>query len=868
MVNIMHSRNSIGATWPMLAVILAIAPASANAQDDPCCTEAEVTECQDGLWCTGEESCNCYGDCEPGIPRNCDDGDWCTEDYCINDVITPGTGVGEGHCEHHNICINCETDADCDDGNACTDEWCDSNICFYEDVVCNDSLGCTEDTCDPATGCVFTDICSDADPCTNEYCDAGTGMCEYPPVDCDDGDVCTVEYCDSSTGLCVYDTAPGVCTNDLQCELALWDGKTCTVEFCDFGASPCAACARTVNPQNDTCSDATQQAASGSGSSMSWVGGGDLACNNDDYGAPVHYPSTPCGDGVGPDAVWTLSVPSDYQLHRYRLSGYDPLTSPDDFDAQVCLYYPYRQSLLTPTNAGVCGPGANETYALDDERVLMCADVGGPSCGHDFTDACTDIYRWHSGAGAERWPVLPDGSYNLLVDTGKDSTAGRDYSYALERVEAVDNHACSEGGEDLPDADAIEPVEIQMGGVWTGNTLEYGRTMTLEGVGFCTQTEMSTSADPDPDYSECMSVNIPGGCGCDGGTYYECFYKEYARAEFRIDHTAPWNRSMGYVISTENNSFDTALSLMGASCSKGCGCSWNGNPSTPMSGCWGDDAAGCPVACDDDSSASGGGASRLVTGVLPTGVTASLSLHGYYPVGSGGAEHGNYTIKVQYDSDGDGIPDVHDPNDALRSGERYNLWRSEAQDGPIVISSLPYHDSRSSYGYQENMPGSPSRCRVYERDCDMWGCDGWDCEHYVHINPNSRDVFYRYTNSGGGRSVRVCLRPLTDWETWYGGTMYRWDSWASMLVTSTNGGSSWSYHYNCETVEEEERRCFFEGDSNEAVVSVGAGQTLIIGVTGMTDASGSDDSRSGYYNLRVCEDGTPGCACDMWDYRP
>ncbi len=845
----------------------------ASAQDDPCCTESELASCQDGLWCTGEEGCNCWGDCEPGVPRNCDDGNWCTNDYCYNDTITPGTGLGDGHCEHVNVCVNCNVDEDCDDGSACTDEWCASNICFYRDVVCNDLLICTVDTCDPATGCVFTDICADTDVCTVDYCNPAINACSHDPLDCDDADVCTSDWCDSPIVGCQHGPAPGVCAADWQCQIWINDMDPCTDEVCDLGALPCPVCVHVPRPVvNDTCPTASTTTQAGGGASMSWTGSGDLACFTDDYqSAWGDHPASPCGTGVGPDAVWTASLPAEFQLYRYRLEGYDPLVMPADFNPQVCLYYPYRQSALTPVNYGVCGPGADETYAIDDDRVLMCADIGGGVCGLDATDGCTDLFRWHNAAAEVNWPVLPDGSYNLIADTGDGATLGGQYDVRLRRMEAVSNFACDDGDANLGAADSIEPVEVQMGGVWTGNTTDYGFTTFLEGVGYCTQTEMlNDTADVDGD-GTCLSVTTPGGCGCDA-TEWLCFVKEYARAEFRINHRdAPWDRDMGYVISTENPSFDTALSLMGETCQKGCACSLSRAYTASMDGCSGTDAAGCPLACDNNAGTVGANSSKLVTGVLPAGILASVSLHGYYPVSAGAAAQGNYTLKVQYDTDGDGLADLYDPNNALMSGDIYTAATSPDQNGPIEITSLPFHDSRTSDRYAKDLNANPSFCRRYTRDCDFWGCDPWDpcaAGNTTAVDASSRDVFYEFANTGGAGNYRICARPLIDRETWTTVPPYRWDSWALVLMTSTNAGASWNYYYNCEQTAEEEMRCLFEGDSVQTVVAVGAGATLIIGITGVNDSTNADASRAGYYNIKVCRDGTAGCDCGSWDYRP
>ena len=42
----------------------------------------EDAECDDGLWCNGEETCNPETGCEPGLPPDCSDDNACTEDVC------------------------------------------------------------------------------------------------------------------------------------------------------------------------------------------------------------------------------------------------------------------------------------------------------------------------------------------------------------------------------------------------------------------------------------------------------------------------------------------------------------------------------------------------------------------------------------------------------------------------------------------------------------------------------------------------------------------------------------------------------------------------------------------------------------------
>ena len=177
---------------------------------ESCCTPGEHKACQDGIWCDGEELCDCWGNCEVGPPRNCDDGDICTEDTCINDRIDPPGNYGLGHCEHRCIpgptclCPECRNNADCNDGNACTTDICDSNsLCMHSDLNCDDGNICTEDSCDTLTGCVHSPI---------------SGCCTLNSQ-CDDGIVCTRDVCDLANNVCSNTLMDGYCLIDGVCYL-------------------------------------------------------------------------------------------------------------------------------------------------------------------------------------------------------------------------------------------------------------------------------------------------------------------------------------------------------------------------------------------------------------------------------------------------------------------------------------------------------------------------------------------------------------------------------------------------------------------------------------------------------------------------
>jgi|GEM_PF-2505054 len=94
------------------------------------CTGPE--DCDDGLWCNGEEVCAGYV-CQAGSPPDCDDAIDCTDDACN---------------EGADACDNLPDDTLCDDGNLCTNDVCDPladcdhacNAAGPEDPCCQDPV--------------------------------------------------------------------------------------------------------------------------------------------------------------------------------------------------------------------------------------------------------------------------------------------------------------------------------------------------------------------------------------------------------------------------------------------------------------------------------------------------------------------------------------------------------------------------------------------------------------------------------------------------------------------------------------------------------------------------------------------------------
>lgn len=191
-------------------------------------------DCDNDLFCDGQERCDLVLDCVAGVPLQLDDGIACTTDACDegNDRIT--NSPTDARCDNNLFCDGAETcapqdnnaDADgCLDGEAPIDDFPPQPDCVEvtcdetnDQIVTNDDAcmeQCMNDgqcqapcrlgaTCDPEDngadvfGCVFT-LADDGDTCETTcgqqaltgVCQAGA--CEYLPEgptgqnSCDDG---------------------------------------------------------------------------------------------------------------------------------------------------------------------------------------------------------------------------------------------------------------------------------------------------------------------------------------------------------------------------------------------------------------------------------------------------------------------------------------------------------------------------------------------------------------------------------------------------------------------------------------------------------------------------------------------------------
>lgn len=199
--------------------------------------EYRSLSCDDQQFCNGIETCSPTLGCRPGMPPEVDDGVDCTIDQCDeeNDVIThvdDDSDCDDGlYCNGTETCdrvLGCRagTPPDADDGVACTVASCDEDadiIVFAPDAArCDDGLYCNgAEICDPRSGCVAGDapVLDDRISCTTDTCDEDLDAIVHLPNDsqCDDGDSCTLNFhCDLALD-CVYEVQPdascGTCDN-------------------------------------------------------------------------------------------------------------------------------------------------------------------------------------------------------------------------------------------------------------------------------------------------------------------------------------------------------------------------------------------------------------------------------------------------------------------------------------------------------------------------------------------------------------------------------------------------------------------------------------------------------------------------------
>jgi hypothetical protein len=213
----------------------------------------EGAPCDDGSYCTVNDSCQAGGACG-GTPRDCSaagQGDCmagvCDDPAaaCLQKPVADSLGCSDGDpCTEEDLCaagVCIGTPVDCSELDAdCTEGVCTGGSCVPEPVSgpCDDGNPCTaNDLCvisvcggtwDEALCACMTDTdCDELDgPCAEGVCKDGACFVDGAPFVgeiCDDGNLCT------STDVCTGDgTCAGIlssCSDNLECTLDLCLGE-------------------------------------------------------------------------------------------------------------------------------------------------------------------------------------------------------------------------------------------------------------------------------------------------------------------------------------------------------------------------------------------------------------------------------------------------------------------------------------------------------------------------------------------------------------------------------------------------------------------------------------------------------------------
>jgi hypothetical protein len=199
----------------------------------PCLTNGD---CDDTLFCTGEEVCD-QNTCQPG-------SDPCPGKLCDEPTET---------------CTGCATNADCDDANYCSGvETCVANTCLPGDDPCPGQL--CDESADACADCLTNADCDDQIGCTVDEC--ASAACTNTP----DDSLCPTTTC--AIGACdLQAQSPGCIATPTNEDGACDDGNPCTTDdrckdgSCVGSGDPCgdnvvqASCGEECDPPNTAVCD-------------------------------------------------------------------------------------------------------------------------------------------------------------------------------------------------------------------------------------------------------------------------------------------------------------------------------------------------------------------------------------------------------------------------------------------------------------------------------------------------------------------------------------------------------------------------------------------------------------------------------------
>lgn len=400
------------------------------AQGCPCTTP---TDCDDGLFCTGQETCE--GTCRQGtfpcggLTPLCNEKlDTCVECLTPEDCPDDGNPCTTRTCSPGGVCKVVNNTDPCSDNDECTmADTCNNGTCVGVPRVCNDNSECTTDTCNPTTpgGCIFTPFpvgtpcgdpsdteCTDPDTCNAAGQCAPNNAQSQTPCTPDDNE-CTRDVC--VAGACVHPNVPNnpptacgspvddTCTNPDRCVNGVCqpfnepDGTPCETDnnVCTTDACVGGVCAHTPVTPGTACGDPSFGECDGAdtcdvnGICQPNHAADDTPCAPDGNectddvcrsGICAH-PFSPMGTPCGDSSVSICSAPDTCDGAGVCLTNHAPNGTACE-DGLFCTGDDRCQTGVCVGGANPCPPGST-----CDEINDICGDA--PECMED--EDCSDM---------------------------------------------------------------------------------------------------------------------------------------------------------------------------------------------------------------------------------------------------------------------------------------------------------------------------------------------------------------------------------------------------------------------------------------------------------------------------------------------
>ncbi|MET0287500.1 MAG: hypothetical protein ABW352_23640 [Polyangiales bacterium] len=259
--------------------------------------KSTATTCDDGQYCTINDSCNATGVCT-GTPRSCSDNKTCTVDACDEAADACKSTLDASSCLINNNCVAANAQ---DPNNSC--------------LACNPAVLTTGYSLRAITGCLINDSCPNGCRIGDSCVQAGsspTGLpCLYcnpsnplgwsnrlQGTGCDDGLFCTTSDTCNAIGVCVG--AARSCSDNLSC----------TTDVCSEASDSCLNAATNTgcfingnciqagfDDPNNSCYTCTPAA-----STTTYSLKATAQCTNPNPGTPDGGTPTDGDAGTNPDA--------------------------------------------------------------------------------------------------------------------------------------------------------------------------------------------------------------------------------------------------------------------------------------------------------------------------------------------------------------------------------------------------------------------------------------------------------------------------------------------------------------------------------------------------------------------------------------